>query len=173
MPIVPPDFSVVLKTQNQPNRIIWHHSADNYGGEQFNKINEAHRLRGFLPSRYGLHIGYHWLIEKSGEVIRGRREEEVGMHDADENMNSIGVCLAGNFSHELPTERQKEEAARLCGEIMRRWKIPITRIEPHRWGDATECPGRRLHDLWFAMNYVKWETNWLQKLVYRWILNKI
>lgn len=159
--------------ENKPNRIIWHHSADDYTGDQFRKINDYHQSLDFPQSSLGYFVGYHYLVEKSGEVKKARNEDEIGAHDRGENVNSLGICFAGDFSVELPNERQEEAAARLIGEIMKRWSIPITRIEPHRWGDTTECPGKRLNDFWLALTYIKWEANWLERLIYQYILKKI
>lgn len=159
--------------KNTPNKIIWHHSADSFAGNQFYRINEAHKLRAFPMSRLGYYVGYHYVVEKSGEVKKARWEEEVGAHDAGENVNSLGICLAGNFSIGLPSLEQEEAVALLLGQIMKRWNIPLSRVEPHRWGDTTECPGVLLHDYWLAFTHVKWEYNWLERLVYKYLTKRV
>lgn len=40
-------------------------------------------------------IGYHFVIDISGEVFTGRGVDEVGAHAAGFNTCSIGVCLVG------------------------------------------------------------------------------
>ncbi len=147
----------------KPERIVWHHSDDPATYPQFVKINNYHQTRAFPKSSMGYYVGYHYLVERDGTVKQARKENEIGAHDTGENLNSIGICLAGAFSSHTPTEEQTAAAARLLGEIRKRWNIPITRIEPHRWDDATECPGRLLADDWLTEQYLQRETNGIAK----------
>lgn len=140
-----------------PRRIIWHHTADRSPAPQFDKVNAYHKTREFPKSTLGYFVGYHWLIEPDGLLRQARLETEIGAHDEGENINSIGVCLAGDFTATLPTEAQCATAGRLIGEIRARWDIPLTRIEPHRWDDTTHCPGDFLPDNWLIKEYLKRE----------------
>lgn len=146
-----------------PQRIIWHHSGISKVEPQFNDINAYHKLRGFPISSMGYFIGYHWLVEQDGTVKQARKEDEIGAHDSGENLNSIGICLAGNCSAQFPSEAQTAATARLIADIRSRWKIPVTRIEPHRWDDQTECPGTLLPDNWLTKEFLQREGNALQK----------
>lgn len=103
----------------------------------------------------GYWVGYHYLIEADGTVRQARAENEIGAHDAGENSNSLGICLAGDFSKRYPSELQSASAALLVKQIRTRWPIPVTRIEPHRWDDTTECPGTLLADNWLTKEYLK------------------
>lgn len=147
----------------KPSRIIWHHSADIFDGHQFDKINEYHRKQGFPKSSLGYFVGYHYLIEPDGSVRQARNENEIGAHDSGENSNSLGICLSGHFSRRYPSEAQAASAALLVKQIRTRHKIPITRIEPHRWDDTTECPGTLLPDNWLITQYLKREGNQFEK----------
>ena len=40
-------------------------------------------------------IGYHFLIDRDGTVLRGRPLEQVGSHVRGKNNFTIGVCLLG------------------------------------------------------------------------------
>lgn len=144
--------------ENKPNRIIWHHSADTSSGHQFEKINSYHQKKWNYKSILGFYGGYHVLIEKDGLIKRYRADNEIGAHDADENVNSLGVCLAGNFSLEHPTELQAESLRDVLLEWTGKYNIPITRIDPHRMGDTTECPGKLLPDEW-ARDLIKPKNN--------------
>lgn len=146
-----------------PSRIIWHHSADNSDAHQFDKINAHHKSQGFPKSQLGYFVGYHYVIEPDGSVRQARKEDEIGAHDAGENPNSLGICLAGNFSLRYPSEAQIASAALLVKQIRGRHKIPITRIEPHRWDDQTECPGTLLADNWLITQYLKREGNQFER----------
>ena len=107
----------------------------------------------------------------SGEVWKTRKETEIGAHDAGENPNSLGVCLAGNFNITQPTDLQKIAVVRLLSEIKSRWPIPLTRIEPHRWDDQTDCPGRNLPDNWLMNLWLEREGSNALK-VFHWIGKK-
>lgn len=151
----------------KPNRIIWHHSATISQGHQFKAINLNHRQRNFPISSLGFFVGYHYLIEVDGTIQKAREETEIGAHDQGENYGSIGICLAGNFNIEQPTKEQEEAAAEITDAILRRWNIPLTRIEPHRWGDQTDCPGKLLGDYWFVFNFLYKKVGWLQRLLWK------
>jgi hypothetical protein len=127
-----------------------------------------HKTRGFPISSFGYYVGYHWLIEPDGSIRQARKETEIGAHDAGENINSIGICLAGNFDLFMPNESQIASAALLVKQIRERWKIPVTRIEPHRWDDDTACPGSLLQDNWLINEYLQREGTAYLKLFY-WI----
>ena len=152
----------------KPERIIWHHSADPATIPQFAKIDRYHKSRTFPISSMGYYVGYHWVVERDGTVKQAREENEIGAHDTGENLNSIGICLAGDFNVHTPTLEQTAAAARLLGEIRARWSIPITRIEPHRWDDQTDCPGRLLGDNWLTEQYLQREVNGIAK-AFLWI----
>ena len=154
-----------------PQRIIWHHSADASPAPQFEKIDRYHKSKGFPRSSLGFYVGYHWLIETDGAIKLAREEDEIGAHDAGENPNSLGICLAGNFNITQPTDLQKIAVVRLLSEIKSRWPIPLTRIEPHRWDDDTECPGTLLPDNWLADLWLEREGTPALK-VFNWIGKK-
>lgn len=158
--------------ENKPNRIIWHHTADVYAGPQALKVNEYHKQKGFPQSVRGFHGGYHILLEKDGKIFQYRAFTEIGAHDAGENVNSIGIALAGNFNIEKPTPAQEKSLAEVIARIVEACKIPLARIEPHRWGDATDCPGRLLDDQWAARIYLQHQLSWIKKMLY-WILAKL
>ena len=141
-----------------PRRIIFHHSDAQAPSPQFAAIDQWHKERKFPLSSMGFYVGYHYVIEKDGTVRQARKEDEIGAHDEGENVNSIGICLVGNFTYSLPTEQQAAAAATLVGQIRSRWPIPVTRIEPHRWDDTTECPGKMLPDNWLTVQYLDREA---------------
>lgn len=137
-----------------PQRIIWHHTADPSPAPQFDKINKAHKARDFPISSLGYYVGYHFLIEPTGTIRIARKMDEIGAHDEGENSNSIGIALAGNFTRQTVGEGQSIAAAKVITMIRMAYPIPVTRIEPHRWDDQTECPGKFLSDQWMTENYL-------------------
>ena len=149
-----------------PQRIIWHHSADNSDFPQFHKIDAYHKSLKFPRSSMGYYMGYHYLVEQSGSVGQAREENEIGAHDQGENSNSLGICFAGNFNIRYPSEAQIASAALLIKQIRTRWKIPVTRVEPHRWDDQTDCPGTLLPDNFLINEYLKREGSQFHRFFY-------
>lgn len=160
-------------TDNKPTKIIWHHSAVNSTGNQLKGINNYHRQKHFPKSKLGYHVGYHYLIEYSGEVIQTRNENEKGFHARGQNQNSIGICMSGNFSLFLPSKEQKENIKLLISQIMKRWNIPAERIKTHRQYNATECPGKLLPDDWATPNDIIIELKKAISILERIIINSM
>jgi len=131
----------------KPQRIIWHHSAINAKRLQFDEIDRYHKTRDFPLSSLGFYVGYHYLVEYDGTVRQAREEDEI-------------------FTAQLPTDAQSAAVATLVREIRSRWDIPVTRIEPHRLDDTTECPGAFLPDNWLIKTYLSKEKGWLFKIFY-------
>lgn len=150
----------------KPQRIIWHHTADASDSAQFTKVNDYHKSRKFPISALGFYVGYHYFIETDGRVLQARLENEIGAHDQGENVNSLGICLAGNFNLRYPSEAQAASAALLIKQIRERFPIPITRVEPHRWDDLTDCPGTLLPDNWLVNEYLQREGSIFHKYFY-------
>lgn len=134
--------------ENKPTKIIWHHSAVNSKLDQFVGIDNYHRQKGFPESSLGFCVGYHYIIEYSGEVIKCREENEIGAHARGQNASSIGICLCGNFSLFMPSAEQEIAAKELINGIIERRKNLVNKIIPHRQCGATECPGKLLSDNW-------------------------
>lgn len=51
-------------------------------------------------------VGYHVVIEKSGEAFRTRADAEVGCHTVGANTGSLAVCLCGDFNLQEPRPAQ-------------------------------------------------------------------
>ena len=129
-------------------KIIVHHTADVSNAPQFDKVNEYHKTLGFPRSLLGYYCGYHVLIERSGEIRVARFFEEIGAHDKGENMDSIGVGLAGNFDGKKPSLEQGHALGSLLAMLTAHYGLPDGAIEPHRIGDNTSCYGKMLSDAW-------------------------
>jgi len=98
-------------------------------------INAWHAARGFrrqpqavrafnsrLPS-----IGYHYVIDLSGEVWNGRGLDEVGAHAAGFNANSVGICMVGGAEREARyTLAQWDSLAQVVGMLCHDHGVPLT-----------------------------------------------
>lgn len=129
-------------------RIIWHHSAAESPTPQFAAINDWHKARTFPKSSLGYFVGYHYVIEKDGSVIQARVDTEIGAHDTGENLDSIGICLVGDFTNSRPTFEQEISFALLLRQLMLKYNISVNSIEPHRRDDNTDCPGKSMPENW-------------------------
>ena len=70
------------------NLIVIHCSA-NRSNQRFT----VEMLKACHNARFnGKGIGYHYFIEKDGQVFQTRDENEIGMHARHYNAHSIGIC---------------------------------------------------------------------------------
>ena len=84
-------------------------------------------------------IGYHYFIDKNGNVWNGRPLDMVGAHTKGYNHNSIGICLEGDYTVEKISEHVKSVLVNLLVSIKRTYdKIKILR---HMDVNQTSCPG--------------------------------
>ncbi|MGL5616666.1 MAG: peptidoglycan recognition protein family protein [Sarcina sp.] len=123
-----------LDYSNKPNKIIIHHSASKNVTEEI--IDKEHREKGWSG------IGYHFLITKEGEIVRGRPENAIGAHAYKNNINTIGICLEGNFEEELVTEVAYKSLLNTVEYIT--LKYSIKEILGHEDTYETLCPGKNL-----------------------------
>jgi N-acetyl-anhydromuramyl-L-alanine amidase AmpD len=93
-------------------------------------------------------IAYHYFIESDGRLRKGRNERTVGTHTKAGGMNlkSLGICLAGNFNEEEPTDAQLKSLEAILKNLAAKYKIQKENILGHREvpGAVTECPGDNL-----------------------------
>lgn len=90
------------------NLIVIHTSASPKNRADTAKdIDSWHKQRGFKRDTQAVrnynqelkHIGYHYVIERDGNIALGRHIEEVGAHVAGHNAKSIGICMVGDTEY--------------------------------------------------------------------------
>lgn len=112
-------------------RIILHHAdASSCTVEE---IDRWHKNNGWAK------IGYHFFVNKKGEIYRGREENAVGAHAEGANYNSIGICAEGKYMEEQMPEAQKNAIVELIKYLEN--KYHISKIEKHKDENSTDCPG--------------------------------
>lgn len=137
-----------LKTRSKTNRIILHHAAaTNCTVED---IDRWHKGNGWTC------IGYHFFVNKKGEVYRGRKENTVGAHAGNNNSDSIGICAEGNFENETMGTAQKEALKELVAYLKN--KYGISKVQKHKDVNATACPGKNYPFDEIAKATIKEET---------------
>lgn len=90
--------------------------------------------------------GYHWFIDRDGQIAPGRPETMTGSHVRGHNDRSLGICLLGGHGsaatdtfEENFTPQQKRALIQLVADIKSR--TPIKRIRGHNEVAAKGCPG--------------------------------
>ena len=120
------------------NEIIVHCSAT-YPQQKctIDDIRKWHKARGFHD------IGYHYLILKNGNIVKGRDVTIPGAHCLGHNARSIGICYVGGldekgFPCDTRTQQQKESLISLINGLCNHY--PITRITGHNQYSNKACP---------------------------------
>jgi N-acetylmuramoyl-L-alanine amidase len=123
-----------LEKGNKPNRVILHHSAiENMTIEDIHNKHAENEWAG---------IGYHYFIGKDGKIYQGREENIIGAHVKKNNINTLGICLEGNFENGEPTSKQNGSLLELLRYLF--LKYDISTLEGHRDNGKTLCPGEKL-----------------------------
>ena len=79
-------------------------------------------------------IGYHFVIDITGEVFTGRGVDEIGAHAAGHNSASVGICLVGGVEREgRYTQAQWKSLASVVQWQTTEHRIPLA--PPLRNGD--------------------------------------
>jgi len=103
-------------------------------------------------------VGYDFVIgngTNSGdgevEVTFRWREQIAGAHVGGTsgnwaNKDAIGICLVGDFTKTVPTNRQMQSLVKLIRFLQKQYSIPKSRIYGHRdtpgYTGGSVCPGR-------------------------------
>ena len=127
-------------------KLVLHHTAiGGFEEGQYDMVDKSHKRK------YGRGIEYHFFIERDGRELAGKPIEEIGFHAGNWNVNvvSIGICLAGDFTYEVPTEQQIDALVQLVSRLQNIYLIPDNQIFLHREVrlGPTSCPGIDLRDM--------------------------
>ena len=139
--------------RGRPIRETWiHHSARSIpGGADATESQERAFLREVerfhIRERGWFSIGYSFVIMPSGRIYEGRGWGARGAHTKDRNLLSYGICFAGDFMQEDPTESSISACRRLLSAGIREGWLSGTQHPTGGHRDvvlATTCPGDRL-----------------------------
>ncbi|MES2224177.1 MAG: peptidoglycan recognition family protein [Patescibacteria group bacterium] len=141
--------------KNNPKYLIIHHTggtdADpkfDTSNQSFEVVNEYHRQKWDFKSSLGFYLGYQYFIDKNGKVTQGRADSDEGAHTIGKNLESIGICMAGNFDVTMPTTLQIQALKTLIKNKMALYSIPLSNVVPHRKFAVKSCYGNLLGDYW-------------------------
>jgi peptidoglycan hydrolase-like protein with peptidoglycan-binding domain len=120
-----------LAKRSKIDMIVLHHAATKHCTVY--NINQWHLANGWSM------IGYHYFINKKGEVFKGRPDDVIGSHAKGYNATSLGLCFEGDFEKEVPTQEQIEAGLELVSYLKKKYNIK--KVKGHKDLMATSCPG--------------------------------
>lgn len=91
-------------------------------------------------------IGYHWLIDRDGTVMQGRKPEVIGAHVEGHNAGTLGISLFGghgssSFDRFRDHFTSEQEAALRDLIIKIKGMTSVKRISGHNEYATKACPG--------------------------------
>lgn len=127
-----------LKFRSQPikrsrtNYIVLHH-ADASRCTVYD-VHQWHLNKDWIG------IGYHFFVDKTGRVYRGRPIDTIGAHCPGYNANSVAICCEGNYEQEHMPPAQWKAILELVDYLKQVY--PGVKVVGHRDLYSTACPGR-------------------------------
>ena len=129
----------------KPSKIIIHHSLT----KDSSSVSWGAIRRYHVETLHWSNIGYHVGIElvRSGgelyyEALMGRMWDVPGAHCKNNNADSLGICLIGNFDYHKPPDGQLEAGGRIISLWMKLYGIKLKDIYGHRDFSDKTCPGK-------------------------------
>jgi N-acetyl-anhydromuramyl-L-alanine amidase AmpD len=130
-----PHHHYQLRECSTIKRIVIHHSATKTGDPLvFARWHVGHC--GY-PG-----IAYHYVVSKQGWIWKCNMLQSITYHARGANVDSVGICLVGDFSSKAPQAKQLEALDWLISEILRALPKGV-KVVLHRdvKGSKTTCPG--------------------------------
>lgn len=119
--------------------------AANSCQQKVEEIRRWHTDRGWSD------IGYHFVVDRQGDVCVGRPVERVGAHAKGHNKNSIGICLIGGFGSDANdkfedhyTDLQRKALDNLLKDLTAKHKN--ARIRGHNEVSNKACPAFQVEE---------------------------
>ena len=138
-----------LHNRSRTARLVVHHSAS--PDVSAAEIHRWHLNRGYSG------IGYHYLVRADGTVELGRPVDTEGAHTEGHNADSLGICLAGDFTRSAPAPEQISALTELVLELNQHYG-PLS-IWRHSDLSPTDCPGDLFPWLQFRRELNRLEPN--------------
>jgi len=114
--------------------------AANSCKQKVEEIDRWHKGNGWSGG-----IGYHFVVDRQGDVCVGRPVEKVGAHVKGHNSNSIGICLVGGHGGAATdkfedhfTDMQRKALDKLLSDLTKEHKD--AKIRGHNEVAAKACP---------------------------------
>lgn len=128
-----------------PMKITVHHSAGSPSHTDANILSQISGWEALHVSKGFGRMGYHWVINSEGTIVEGQGTELVGSHTLNNNQNNVGICLAGNFDNQQPTDKMLRSLASLMAYVSARYNMDMTSpdfVRGHEfYSRGRICPG--------------------------------
>ena len=134
-------FREELKKRPETKYIILHHVKETGRRYDINEIHQWHLKRETNGEKWA-GFGYHFYVDKDGEIFIGRPVDTIGSHTLNYNSVSVGICFEGDFNVERMTEKQLDAAVLLISILSVGYKN--AKIRRHKDFNKEEtCPGKK------------------------------
>ena len=126
------NWAGALAKRSAIDMIVLHHTdATSCSVSDIHSWHLANNWSGF---------GYHYFVNKKGEIFKGRPDDTIGSHAKGFNSTSLGIAFEGNFEKEIPTQAQIDAGLELVAYLKNKYNI--NKVYGHGELMATNCPGK-------------------------------
>ena len=128
--------------QNRPETsyIVLHHTEVK-GRHNVREVHQWHLNRKTSSNEPWAGIGYHFYVDKDGEIFTGRPVGARGAHVRGFNRKSVGVCFEGHFDIETMSGKQEEASVMLLALLS--LVYPNAKfVKHHDLNKEKTCPGK-------------------------------
>jgi len=136
-----------IEPMGRVDKITVHHSGGEvfWGTSKAAAAAEIRRIQRYHQNdQHWADIGYHYIIDRAGNVWQGRRLRYQGAHArGSANCGNIGIVLLGNFCHQSVPAAQRHSLELLVVKLCDYFSVPPERVYTHREivNGKTDCPG--------------------------------
>ncbi len=89
---------------------------------------------------------YHYMIDLKGNIYEARPMEFPGDTNTDYDVRGHAlICVMGNYEHQILSETQFEQLARLTAKLANKYEVSAENIKSHKDYTETLCPGKDLY----------------------------
>lgn len=133
--------------QHTPMKMTVHHSAGSPSHTDANVLGQISGWENDHVKRGFGRMGYHWVINGLGSVVEGTGTELVGSHTGANNRGNVGICLAGNFDKQEPTDKMLASLVGLMSYVGARYDMDTRSpdfVRGHEHYTRKACPGNHV-----------------------------
>lgn len=123
-----------VRDNGETQYIVIHHSQVTKH-HTVNDVHRWHQKRGWAG------IGYHYFVNKNGDIFAGRPRNTIGAHALEVNRNSIGICFEGDFNKDPVSDKQLDASVMLIALL--NLEFHGSKIVGHKQINSHKsCPGK-------------------------------
>ena len=131
------------------DKLTLHHAACCSADDLEEGKSQVYWIQDFHQNGRGWNdIGYHFLVDRAGNIYQGRPETVIGAHVGDANTGNIGVCLLGCYHppeascFQTITPESRQSIVELFSWVSDTYGQNPTVLLGHRdYFGTTACPG--------------------------------